>query len=193
MSLRFTISTFLVGCLTFTFATSLALAAEDKRVIAPPVSIRILPENVTLWGAQASQHFTVLGQYADGLERDVTDIARFSVSDPKKGEIDSSGKFKARDSVEVTVTANVGDRSAKTTIRIRRIREASTVYFSAGNRGHSDQARLQRLDVSWRREGTGRIQAFHIRHLSTGGLQVDRGRRDISSTHHGRKSKVFPG
>ena len=119
MRLRLTIRTFLIGYFIFTFATLLAVTAEDQRVIPPPVSIRILPEKVTLWGAQASQHFTVLGQYADGLERDVTALARFSVSDPKNGEIDSSGKFKARDSEEVTVTANVGDHSAKTTIYIR--------------------------------------------------------------------------
>ena len=86
--------------------------------MTPPSSIRIVPENVTLWGAQASQHFTVLGQYADGLERDVTSLAHFSISDPNKAEIDTSGKFKAQDSEKFTLTANVADRSAKATIQI---------------------------------------------------------------------------
>ena len=127
MSLRSATSVFLLSC--FTFIPSLLLAAEDNRVMATPVSIRILPENVTLWGTQASQHFAVLGQYADGLERDVTNIALFSVSDPKKGEIDRSGKFKALDSEEVTVTANVGDRSAKATVRIEDSRKPRPFTF----------------------------------------------------------------
>ena len=118
ISIRFTFSKFLTSFFIFAFAVLPTLAAEENRVLKPPVSIRITPENVTLWGAQATQHFTVLGQYADGLERDVTSIAHLSVSDPKKGEIDSLGKFKARDSEEVTLTASVGDRSAKATIRI---------------------------------------------------------------------------
>ena len=75
-----------------TLAVLRPYAADEKRDMTSPVSIRIVPEKVTLWGAQASQHFIVLGQYADGLERDVTSIAHFSVSDPKKGEIDRSGK-----------------------------------------------------------------------------------------------------
>jgi len=116
--MRLTSRKFLVFLFIFAFTTMPALDAEDKRVMTPPSSIRIVPDNVTLWGAQASQHFTVLGQYADGLERDVTSMAHFSISDPKKAEIDSSGKFKAQDSEKFTLTASVADRSAKATIHI---------------------------------------------------------------------------
>src|SRR5438093_4985890 len=42
-------------------------------------SIRRVPQNVTLWGAKATQRFLVLGKYADGLERDVGFPTRYSV------------------------------------------------------------------------------------------------------------------
>src|SRR5262249_2058549 len=56
--------------------------------------------------------------YADGLDREMTAAALFSLSDAKKGEIDRSGKFVAQGSGEVTLTAEVGGQSAKTAIHI---------------------------------------------------------------------------
>ena len=59
------------------------------------VSIRIVPQNVKIGGGEnPSQHLIVLAQYADGIERDVTSRAAFSLSDPAKGGIDSTGKHK---------------------------------------------------------------------------------------------------
>src|SRR5438067_1689073 len=77
-------------------------AGEGKRV--SPGSIRVVPDNATVWGAQGSQHFMVLAKYADGLERDVTSATRFSLSQPAKGEIDTTGKFVARSPGEVEET-----------------------------------------------------------------------------------------
>ena len=48
-----------------------------------PLSVRIVPERVTLSGARAAQRFVVLGAFADGLERDVISQTRFSLSDPR--------------------------------------------------------------------------------------------------------------
>ncbi len=41
------------------------------------LAVRIVPEATTLWGADASQRFVVMGEYSDGLERDVTLESRF--------------------------------------------------------------------------------------------------------------------
>lgn len=92
--------------------------AERKPAPAALASLRVVPQEVTLWGAQASQHFLVLAEYADGLERDVTSSVRFSLSGTDKGEIDGSGKLVAQASGEAVLTAKFGGRSAKTTIRI---------------------------------------------------------------------------
>ena len=81
---------FIVG-----FAAS-ASAAQEKHGAPRLVSIRIAPQDASVWGAQASQRFVVLGKYADGLERELTSASRFLLSDPLKGEVDSTGKFVAR-------------------------------------------------------------------------------------------------
>src|SRR5438128_1859217 len=45
-----------------------------------PLSLRLIPQEIDLRGANASQRILVLGKYADGLERDVTGQSRFSLS-----------------------------------------------------------------------------------------------------------------
>jgi hypothetical protein len=86
--------------------------------VPAPVSLRIFPESVTVWGDQSSQHFLVLAQYQDGMERDVTSMARLSLSAPEKGSIDAAGKFIAKANGAVRVTAQFEGRRAEATIRI---------------------------------------------------------------------------
>jgi hypothetical protein len=93
-----------------------AQAAPEKHA-EPPVSLRVLPSEVTLWGARASQQFVVLGRFADGLERDLTSVAQFSLSDTSMGEVDSVGKLTARVSGPMVLTANFGGRSAQAIVR----------------------------------------------------------------------------
>jgi Protein of unknown function (DUF1549)/Protein of unknown function (DUF1553)/Bacterial Ig-like domain (group 2) len=104
--------------------------AEEESSVPSPVSLRIVPEQVTLRGAKASQHFVVLGKYVDGVERDLTPIAHFSLSDPKKGEVDASGRFLVRGSGEVTLTAEAGGRSAKSSIRIKEAEKPRPFTFA---------------------------------------------------------------
>src|SRR5438552_1100085 len=94
--------------------------AERRPASRAPVSLQVSPQDVRLWGAAASQHFMVVAKYADGLERDVTSATRFSLSQPAKGEIDTTGKFVARSSGEVVLvlTAKYGGRSAKSVIQM---------------------------------------------------------------------------
>ena len=51
-------------------ASSGALLAESPP--AKVLSLRLAPENPTLWGTKAAQRFLVLAEYSDGLEREVT-------------------------------------------------------------------------------------------------------------------------
>ena len=116
------------------------------QLAARPLSIRILPQDVTLWGARASQHFLVLARCADGLERDVTLQAQFKFSEPDKGEIDASGKFKARGYGKTVLTARLGRRSATATINIedaggaRRLTFARDITAILTKRGCNDTA-----------------------------------------------------
>jgi len=83
-----------------------------------------------LTGGQASQQFMVLGQYRDGLERDLTPEARFSLSDSTRGDISRSGKFTVRSSGGLILTATVGGRTAKATIRVEDAEKPRRVTFS---------------------------------------------------------------
>src|SRR5205814_115777 len=110
-------------CLITLAASSAGLAqsagpTDGAAKAEKPLSIRLLPEDVTVWGAQGTQHFMVLAKYADGLDRDVTSTTRFTVSQPAKGEIDSTGKFVARSAGDVMLTAKYEGRSAKSALHL---------------------------------------------------------------------------
>ena len=130
MSVRLLNGKFLTGLFIITFAVLSAHAAQEKRLEPVLVSLRVLPDSATLWGAQASQQFLVLGKYVDGLERDLTCRARFSLSDTNKGEINRSGKFVVRSSGELVLTAAIGNRSAKATILIEESEKPHRVTFA---------------------------------------------------------------
>ena len=120
------------------FALSLIMAAApmagqsaaDRQAEAKLLSLSLMPEDATLWGSDASQRFVVLGKYADGLERDVTRDSRFSLSNPDSGEIEDSGRFLARRSGQVALTARFGGREVKATIRIEGAGEVRPFSFA---------------------------------------------------------------
>ena len=51
---------------------------RDRAELPKLISLRLVPQDVTLWGIQASQRFLVIGKFADGMERDLTEESRFS-------------------------------------------------------------------------------------------------------------------
>jgi len=153
-----------------------AKATEGKPVRTKLVSLQVVPQDVTLWGAEASQHFLVLAEYDDGLERDVTSQINFLLSKKDKGEIDGSGKFVARGSGEVVLTAQFSGKSAKAAIHIEDTNQPRPFTFArdiggiftkrgcndtschAGVKGRgglklSTYAQLPREDYKWIVEG----------------------------------------
>ena len=94
------------------------------------LSLRLVPQNVTLWGTEASQRFVVLGEYADGLERDVTSQSRFSVSDSEVATVGEVGKVMARANGQIRLTARVGERIAETSVRIEEAKVERPFQFS---------------------------------------------------------------
>ena len=60
------------------------------------ISLRILPPQPTLWSADATQRFLVLGQYADGLEREVTSRTTLSVSNTRIVTLSGKGQLRGR-------------------------------------------------------------------------------------------------
>src|SRR5262245_57873690 len=93
-----------------------------------PVSLRVVPERVTLRGARAAQRFVVLGAF-DGLERDRTGKSRFSISAPRLATLDQAGRVVALADGELELTAEVGKRLARAKVRIEGSKEAAPFSF----------------------------------------------------------------
>ena len=82
------------------------------------LSLRLIPSNVTLPTQASSQRFLVLGEYSDGLERDVTAECVLSVSDPAKGKIGDSGKFSGLQPGTLVLSARLGNQQAAASVRV---------------------------------------------------------------------------
>ena len=82
------------------------------------LSVRLVPEGVSLWGARAGQRFLVMGKYTDGLERDVTRQSRFSISDDQIARVDEGGRVVALADGEAVLGAEVAEQMTKTVIRV---------------------------------------------------------------------------
>jgi hypothetical protein len=107
------------------FLNGSAVAADET-----PVSVRIVPERVTLRGARAAQRFIVLGAFADGLERDVTSQSHFSISDAQIAALDQMGRVVAKTDGELDLKAEVGKQTARARVRIEGSKEAPPFSFA---------------------------------------------------------------
>ena len=86
--------------------------------VAENDSLRIVPREATLRGSHALQRFLVIAQFDDGLERDVTSLARFSLSPSQYAEVDKSGRVRPLADGEVTLEVQVDGRITTASLRI---------------------------------------------------------------------------
>ena len=105
---------------------SMVVAEESQTV----VSLRLVPNNPQIWGAEASQQFLLLARFTDGLERDVTEQSHFDLSDPQVAEVDGSGKVMARSNGRVVLTAAFQDQTARSQVVIDGISEERPFSFA---------------------------------------------------------------
>ncbi len=94
------------------------------------MSLRVVPERVTLWGTRASQCFVVLGTFADGRERDLTTQTRLSISDPRLASLDPAGRVAALANGELELKAELGNRVATARVRVERSKESPSFSFA---------------------------------------------------------------
>ena len=135
--------------------SSTALLAESPP--AELLSLRLAPENPTLWGANASQRFLVLGKYNDGLERDITRESRFSVSDAKVVKVDQTGRVVALANGDSLLRAEFEGQSAKTQVRVSGSEVRRPFSFVRDIGGIFTKLRLQRQLLPRRRQGPRRV------------------------------------
>jgi hypothetical protein len=110
--------------------TLLAVASAAHGANADLVSLRVVPEKVTLHGAAAEQQLLLIGSYSDGSESDLTGAARWELSNPALGAIDTQGIFSARKDGSLTVAARIGAGSARAEIRIEAASEVRQFQFA---------------------------------------------------------------
>ena len=109
---------------------SLCCSIVAGQTPAELLSLRLAPDNATLWGAKASQQFLALGQYSDGLERDVTAEVQFSVSQPQIAEMEEGGRLVALADGAAALTASFGRHTATTKLRVADLDEKRSFSFA---------------------------------------------------------------
>ena len=125
VTFRFGFSSFLalVTGAIFPVVTGAEPVSGDKNKGAEitPLSLQVVPAEVTLRGAAASQTFLVTATFDDGQQRDVTPVAELSLSGSELAELTSTPgprRVLPRGDGEVTLRATVGSKTATATIRI---------------------------------------------------------------------------
>lgn len=104
--------------------------AEARPSSSEIVSLRLVPEQVVLEGAGASQRVLVLATGSDGLEREVTAQAGLSISHPEVARLGPRGKLVSVSDGEATLSATLGGRSARATVRTSQSGRRDPVSFA---------------------------------------------------------------
>jgi hypothetical protein len=102
-----------------------ATALGTKRIIG----LKLVPADMTLWSAKASQRFMVIGQFADGVERDVTSESRLSISNPGTVKLGEHNRLRAVADGEAALKAVVDGFSAVARVRIEGSQENRPISF----------------------------------------------------------------
>jgi len=116
----------------FLACASLQGSAEDGQDSSGSkklLSLRVVPEQPTLWGADATQQFVVLGTFSDGLERDLTTRTMLTLSDTSCAAIDEKGRLRSLANGETVLTADVGEQVATASIRLSGFEETRPFDF----------------------------------------------------------------
>ena len=117
------------------FLATLAQAAEvgetAQGASPQPSSLRLVPSEVRLQGADASQQFLVMGTYSDGLERDLTAQAEFSGSKSGLIRFAAHSRIQPLADGDLVLTAKVAGREATASIAIRGSQEKRPSAFLA--------------------------------------------------------------
>lgn len=97
-----------------------AEAAPVKKPAAPRlVKLAVSPPVTSLAGPEARQTLVVTGLYSDGSQRDLTEQARLSVSNPKVAMVDGEKVAHAVGDGKATVKASVGTVAATASLEVK--------------------------------------------------------------------------
>ena len=105
------------GWLALAVAFSLSSASFASSALEV-LSIQLLPKEIALYGAGASQRFVVLGSFGDGLERDITSKSRINISNSSLAAVDEKGLVKALTDGQADLSVEFSGHTAKARVRV---------------------------------------------------------------------------
>jgi hypothetical protein len=108
----------------------LGLLAGTLAGAEPIHSLTLFPDQVTLDGPRAEQRLGVMGEGADGRQRDLTAEAKFRNSAPGVAVVDASGLIRAVGDGQAVITVDVGARTATVPVQVRRAKSDVPVSFT---------------------------------------------------------------
>src|SRR5262245_45325155 len=85
---------------------------------ASAAELKLLPADIALTGAQASQRLIVLTEDGGQLTADLTAQTRFTSSNPAVATVDETGVVKAAGYGEAVITARHGGRQAAAKVKV---------------------------------------------------------------------------
>ena len=94
------------------------LFAASAAAAARAISLKIVPADATLRGANSAQQFLAIA-HDDGTERDVTAQARWRGSNPQVAAFEGNGRLVSRGDGETRISATLGKVPARTTVRVK--------------------------------------------------------------------------
>ena len=100
--------------------------ASDPKLL----SVRMAPAEVELGGTGVAQQFLVLGKYSDRMERDVTSLSEWTVSDPDVLTVSTAGRAEALTEGTTLLTARLGSQSAGARVRVKDSDRQRSISFA---------------------------------------------------------------
>ncbi len=94
------------------------------------LSLRLMPQEIRMWGAGASQRLVVIATFADGTERDVTADTRLEVNDRDVADLSAEGKLVPRNDGETAIRAEFQGQVSQASIGVRESRASRPFSFS---------------------------------------------------------------
>ena len=161
----------------------------------PPklLSLSLQPRAVTLRGKDASQQFLLTGNYSDGVDRDLSRQARFSLSDPRLGRVDDQGQMVALAGGEARLTAEFGGLSAESTINVQSSASTRAPNFALDLEGIFTRQGCNDSHCHGSVKGPRRVQALQPGRQSQGGPPLDRSGRNLPDLQPGVcRARDFP-
>lgn len=94
------------------------------------LSLRLMPQEIRMWGADASQRLVVVATFADGMERDVTAGSRFETIDREVADLQAEGKLVAGNDGETTIHAEFQGQVSQASVQVSETRTERPFSFS---------------------------------------------------------------